>query len=237
MTKALTAAIVMIAGLGAFAADREFEVSSIRPADFNTFARPLRIGPSTFEVRTNLKELVAIACDVQNYQVTGGPSWVETQRYDVTARTEAPATRDEIRGMLAQLLKSRFQLQWHRESQNMSVLVLTVARNGSKLTASQEGTPRDGRGAIQKDLIGVFAHGASMSLFTRYLTGDLGQPVLDKTGLDGIYDFTLKYDSSDAAARFGSIFTALSGVGLKLESRKEALPVIVIDRAEHPSEN
>ncbi len=139
--------------------------------------------------------------------------------------------------MLAHLLKSRFQLQWHQESQNMPALVLTVARNGPKLTPSKEGTPRDGRGAIQKDLIGVFVHGASMSLFTRYLTGDLGQPVLNKTGLDGIYDFRLKYDSSDATAQFGSIFTALSEVGLKLESRKEAVPVIVIDRAEHPSEN
>jgi uncharacterized protein (TIGR03435 family) len=220
------------------AADREFDVASIRPSDLNAFAHPVRLGPSVVDVRASLKELLGIAYNMQGYQITGGPLWIGSQRYDVVAKSDSPASRDQICNMLVQLLKTRFHLEVQRASKPMVVYVLSISRNGPKLKAAKEGTPRDGRGAIQKDSLGVIAHGSTMSLFARYLTGDLGEPVIDNTGLDGNYDFRLKYDEADSTTgQFGSIFTALSSVGLKLESKKMLIPIIVIDRAEYPTPN
>jgi uncharacterized protein (TIGR03435 family) len=143
--------------------------------------------------------------------------------------------------MLAALLRKRFQLKVHNDSRNMSVYALTVAAKGLKLKEAERDTPRDGRGAIQVGSSDVIGRGVTMGLLARYLTIELGRPVLDGTGLDGHYDFVVVFGETkppDASVEsFGSLSYAIKDLGLKLESKKASVPVLIVDSAEPPSAN
>jgi len=224
------------------AAEQGFEVASIRPSDSEAPGHPIQMGPTIFDTRhATLKDLIRVAYKVQGYQITGGPEWIDSVRYDVRAKAESPASPDQIRGMLALLLRERFRLRVHNASESMAVYALTVSRKGSKLQTPKEGTPRDGPGAIQTDASGVIARGSTMGLFAGFLSRELDRPVLDGTGFTGSYNFRLRYDESNAPDSstdlFGIISSALSDVGLRLESRKADVPVLMVDSAEHPSPN
>jgi uncharacterized protein (TIGR03435 family) len=106
-------------------------------------------------------------------------------------------------------------------------------------SARQQGAPVDGRGALQKDTWGVERQGFSMGLLAGFLTGNSGSQFVDHTGVPSGYDFQLRYSDSNAPSSdsFGTIFTAVGDVDLKLESRKEEIPTPVVDRAERPSQN
>ncbi|HWB86461.1 MAG TPA: TIGR03435 family protein [Bryobacteraceae bacterium] len=224
------------------AAQQTFEVASIRPSDRKTIHSLPRMGPLVFSIRASLKELIAVAYRVERYQIIGGPTWIDSNWYDVQAKAESPASTDQIRDMLASLLADRFQLRLHRASQNMNTYILTVGQSGSKLKEAAAETPRDGPGAIMVGRTDVTARGATASLIARFLTGQLGEPVLDRTGLDGHYDFQIRFDpiqdGNSSGLQFGSIFSALGDLGLKLESKKNVpVPVLIIDSAQPPSPN
>jgi uncharacterized protein (TIGR03435 family) len=123
----------------------------------------------------------------------------------------------------------------------MAAYVLTVAPGGANLKAAKEGSPRDGRGAIQRTKTSVITRGSTMGLLARWLTLEVSRPVLDRTGLDGAYDIDLKYDAIDvgdsSSPRYGSVFSALNGVGLRLRSERAPVPVLVVDGAQEPSPN
>ena len=153
--------------------------------------------------------------------------------------------------MLQALLADRCHLQFHRETKEFSGYDLTVAKNGSKLQIAKETT----RGYNIQILPGGVLNGraAPMATLAGALTILVERSVFDKTGLDGNYDFKLEYDPSTVFSReaalgnppavasspgAGSIFTALQEqLGLRLDSRKGPLEVLVIDRLEKPSEN
>ena len=228
-----------------------FEVASIKPSDPNGLSAPLDISPNKFGARgVPLNVLIQWAYDVRDFQLTGGPDWLTSARFDVQAKTEKPISQGQMRRMLQELLADRCHLQLHRDTKEFSGYELTVAKNGSKLKPAAENA---GRNNIQIRLGGILdGRAAPMATLAGALTILVERPVLDKTGLDGNYDFKLEYDPSTVFSReaalgtppvasapgAGSIFTALQEqLGLRLDSRKGPLETLVIDRLEKPSEN
>jgi len=178
---------------------------------------------------------LALAYGLEDYAISGGPAWARSNSYDVQAKAGSPASLVEIRAMVAAMLKDRFQMRMHFESRETPVYLLTAPGKKSKLSEAKEGTPQDARGAFQVDGKTVFVRGASMSFFAgKFLTSRLGRPVLDRTGFSGSYTFNFRYNDSD---EFGSVFSALSDVGLKLIASKASLSIAVIDSVANPTSN
>jgi uncharacterized protein (TIGR03435 family) len=171
------------------------------------------------------------------FALTGAPGWLDTARYDIVAKTEAGPTGDELfRERVRALLESRFGLVAHHETRELTSYVLTVAKGGSKLKAVA--TPGE-----QLGFRGGAGHNRgfaiTMPMFAKELGRLMGRPVLDKTGLEGKYDYVLEWSAdSDATGTGPSVFTALQEqLGLRLESVKAPTDTLVIDRIERASEN
>ena len=198
-------------------------------------------------------------------QIEGGPSWMGSRPFDINAKVDAetaarwskmtqPEVDEELRCMTRSLLADRFRLKFHHETRELSVLVLHVAKSGLKLQPPHPeqdlhaGIPPNrinfvGRGHME-------GHSALMSNLVRSLASEpeiAGRPVVDKTGLTGGYDFTLRWTPDDPVpgaaqvdpdAQWPSLFTALSEqLGLKLTQEKQPIDIIVVDSVEMPSEN
>ena len=242
-----------------------FEVASIKPADPNT--RGVRLnrtpGNGLLASGVTLKGLIEFAYDIQDFQLSGGPGWLRTDRYEILAKPERPdgpndflqATDAEqkslwkkLRERTRSLLAERFQLSVHRESEERQVYALVLAKNGHKVQVSTEnhGITR-GRGVISSD-------GGTVEMLAHVLGMTLGRPVLDRTGVNGKYKFKLEWteesrgmkeksgeiptDVNPADPAGPSIFSAIQEqLGLKLEAGKGPVEIIVIDRAEKPSAN
>ncbi len=192
--------------------------------------------------------LIRVAYDVRNYQLAGGPNWVNDDAYDIAAKAEGDNTLsvDQVRKLLQALLADRFQLKLHRETREMPVYSLVVGKNGQKVQAGtgdqfhMNVTRRPGQ-----TLIAVSK--GSMAQLSATLSSQVGRPVMDRTGLKGGYDFKLSFApeslqadpnaaASDSTAP--SIFTAVQEqLGLRLDSTKAPVEVLVIDHVERPSEN
>lgn len=195
-----------------------------------------------------LMQIVRNAYGVFPAQVSTAPlisnlKWIDSQRYDITAKAEGdePLGKAQSTTMLQQLLADRFALRLHRESKVMVVHALMRGKNGLKLTKGGAAGPYLSRPA-PGTLIG---QNASMASLVAALGGYLGRPVIDETGLKGGYDFSVEWapdenapDSARVDPSRPSVFTALQDqLGLKLESKKSAVEVLVIDSAEKPSPN
>jgi len=229
---------VLYIGLAVFgggslgAAEPTFDVVSIRPANVHY---PSELGPLTFRMQSSVTGFIALAYGLEDDEISGGPAWASSNQYDVQAKAGSPASLVEIRAMVATMLRERFRLRMHFESKETSVYLLTTSGKKSKLTEAKEGTPRDARGAFQLDRNTMFVRGASMSFFARkFLTSHLGRPVLDRTGLNGSYTFNFRYDDSD---EFGSVFSSLGDLGLKVVPSKASLSIAVIDSVASPTSN
>jgi uncharacterized protein (TIGR03435 family) len=227
-----------VAALGL--AQAKFEVASIKPADPQG---PLRIDFSPggrFSARgVTVKILLRNAYGLQDYQVSGGPGWVSTAFFDIEARADAGVgepSREQVLKMIGALLEDRFKLASHRETAQLPIYTLVAGKSGAKLKAAESGAEptrsfRLGQLTTQK---------MSMTELANILTLDLKRPVRDETGLKGEFAFTLEWarglDESDGSKP--SLFTAVQEqLGLKLESTKGPVEVLVIDRVERPSEN
>jgi bla regulator protein blaR1 len=220
------------------AARGEFEVASIKRSD------PSHIGAQTYFVpggkftalTAPLKSLVCFAYQLRDHQVAGGPGWIDSEPFDISAKAEVPASYDEIRIMLQTLLADRFQLKFHRETKEQPVYALVLAKNGPKL---QE-VKNEGRGVGSGARGRINGNGADMATLATVLADKLGRSVIDRTGLKGVYDFLLTWTPDEVRADDPgpSLFTAIQEqLGLKLESTKGPVEVLVIDHAEKPSEN
>jgi uncharacterized protein (TIGR03435 family) len=248
----------------------KFDVASIKPAAgdpcmcINTTP-----GGRVRATSMTLKFLVQMVYRVQDFQVSGGPPWFDSLRYDIEAKSDPPPKESEVPVMLQQLLADRFQLVFHRETRELPVYALVLARKDGKpgpgMVESKEGSctppdPAKPSEASGKPDCGQGWGNARMlrssSVQMDYLATSLSRllrtKVIDQTGLTGKYDlkldwtpderiaFSLPPDAAKAAAESGlpDLFGALpQQLGLKLESRKEPVEVLVIDRAEKPSEN
>jgi uncharacterized protein (TIGR03435 family) len=201
------------------------------------------------------KNGIMLAYNVQPFQIEGGPSWIADQRYDVIAKLPAGAVKGsqdpermpQMRMALQALMADRFQLAVHRETKVVPAYVLVAAKSGFKLKETAD----DGRGVdISSNRGKLTAQRISMGTLARNLSGNIGSPVVDMTGIKGVFDLTLEWtpDAVQSAAKpegeaaepaLGpSIFNALQEqLGLKLEKQKAPVEMIVIDRIERPAGN
>jgi uncharacterized protein (TIGR03435 family) len=192
-------------------------------------------------------------------QISGAPGWANADRYDIEAMAEGNPSQALMRGpMLQALLENRFKLKFHNDTREGAVYALTVSKGGVKMPTMAAGscTPIDLKHPLDSasanfcgtetrkrtgPLLTVNVHGISMADLANGLLAELtARTVIDKTGLDGLFDFHLEYspDQPDDATRGPSIFTALQEqLGLKLEASKGPVKVFVIDHVERPSDN
>lgn len=239
------------------AANTSFEVASIKRGDPTDRRMGLHAEPSgVFKTEnTPLRSLIQYAYGVNDYQITGGPSWMSSDPFTIEAKPETPivtsTANDPVRPMVQALLADRFKLATHWEMREGTVYELSIAKGGPKLRQTDPEYHSHNLDGGSGNLAG---HGASMSQIIGSLSRQLGRPVLDKTQLTGNYDFKLTYTPEARDAIFGrttpiettagadpdepSIFTAVQEqLGLKLESSKGPIQMLVIDRAEKPSAN
>jgi len=234
----------------------EFEVASIKRNVSGSTDRLIR--PTSGRLSVNnmtLKDLLTFAYEVRDFQISGGPGWINSDHYDIEAKTDgASAPKQMEEPMLQALLENRFSLKVHRETKELPVYELTVAKSGLKLQPTKEGSciTRDpnqqlARGQKQSDFCGFLGMGrgsldatkGSMPDLAMAFSFILSRTVVDQTGLTEAFDVHLKFapdQSADSANP--SIFTAVQEqLGLKLESGKGPVEVLVIDQVERPSEN
>jgi uncharacterized protein (TIGR03435 family) len=201
-----------------------------------------------------LKGLIESAYDVRDFKISGAAGWMNSQGYDVFAKTapddpQTPArsTQDRIketRLRLRELLADRFHLTVHRETKELPIYALTVAKNGPKLKENATTPPGAGIRTACGQMTGTSTSMANLAIM---LSRQFDRSVQDRTGLTGKYDFQLAWtpDAGPCGATAdglppdgASIFTALQEqLGLKLESTRGPVEVIIVDHAEKAAEN
>ncbi len=261
-----------------------FDVASVKPNKSGDMGTRIMFQPGGRFTANNitLKMLVRLAYDVQDFQISGGPAWITSDKYDLEARAEEgpqgdmrslteeqrKAEMDRRRQMIQTLLADRFKLTLHKESKEAPIYALVVAKNGPKIKElpPEEPKPSDpkdapdkpdpkhpGRGGMRMGRGELTGQGIKLSFLAEALSNQVGRTVIDKTGLKGDYSFELKWtpdESHDLGfkgpgdapppsdANGPSVFTALQEqLGLKLESEKGPVDLLVIDHAEKASEN
>lgn len=196
-----------------FAQTARFDVASIRPGRPDQPKGGVTTGKGKLLVENEtLKRCLMGAFSLGPNQIVGGPSWLETETFNITAKAEEPVDDDAV--ILAML----------------QAYVLGVAKKGPKLEKSSGGeyVTLWGRGRIS-------AKASTMSHFAEVLSRQMDFPVVNETGIEGLFDLKIEWTNADAGP---SIFTAIQEqLGLRLTSRKTAVDVLVIDHVEKPSEN
>ena len=228
--------LLAIAAITARADGQSFEVATIKPTPSEN-AGPVEPAivqclPNGFR-RTNstLRTLVRTAYDVQEYQVSGGPGWSDTLRFDVEARFEGTVARDQILRMLQALLRERFALNVRRETREGDIFALAVANGGPKLKPAAASTSASVR-------IGSYSGSRRTSQLAQYLASIVGRPVVDRTGLDGIFEMELTFAGEVRDTERPSLPAALQEqLGLRLESTRGPVETLVIASAAMPSGN
>jgi uncharacterized protein (TIGR03435 family) len=228
-----------------------FEVASVKPShppDNERFRSSMKMDPGRITcTNTTLKRFIIAAYDMKDYQVIG-PSWIDSERYDIVATMPRDSTSDEVLRMLQGLIAERFHLAFHNESRELPVYALATGKAGHKLKEVEFG-----RGSSNISPGKLEAHSIGMANLTDMLSRMVERPVIDATGLKGFFDFNLEWTPDDAGAASRpaesgtpvdsavgpNLIVALQQqLGLKLEPRKAPLDVMVIDRVEKiPTEN
>lgn len=233
-----------------------FEVATIKPSNPDTPGQSILVGRGGSNLftttNTTVSDLITFAYGIHVRQVTGGPGWLETEKYDLSAKPDQPGipNADQVRTMLQKLLTERFELAFHRDKKELSAYTITLAKTGPKLTKSETGGNLPGFGGRGPGSIGV--QNSTMAEFASFLQARiLDRPVVDQTGLPGKFTFTLVWRPDQLATpgpnapplpadleSRSDIFTAFQEqLGLKLEATKAPVEVFVIERVEKPSAN
>jgi bla regulator protein blaR1 len=239
-----------------------FEVASIKPGDPLANGMSINYPPGGGIRMENctLKMMVGFAWGLRDFQLSGGTGWIESERYHVLAKgapLEGPAdfrnmtdkqrevNAAVIRARLRQLLQERFHLEVHTETKELPIYALVVTKGGSKMkpNTSPDGSPAgtmiNGRR--------LEATRIAMDQLAQTLSGMMRRTVRNETGLEGLFDLKLEWtpdaapgapDKPAETATGPTLLTALQEqLGLKLESKKGPVEILVIDRAERPTEN
>ena len=256
--------------------DTRFEVVSIKPInDANT---PMRImtTPAGFESSLPVGAILRQALQKPDYQMVGAPGWINTERYSIRAKPPAGTPPAAMSVMMLNLLRDRFQLATHLETREQPIFHLMIARSDGRLgpnltltSAACQATianreeamkrgapplfdPSDSCGSGRSSP-GLFTFtGSGLTRLVPALSDLMGRPVIDKTGLTGLYDLTLKFAyegrmpgimgplGSPPAPTVDSEAPSLSAalqeqLGLKLESVRGPVEVVVIEKFEKPT--
>ncbi len=200
-------------------------------------------------VNVDLKSIIQWAFDVPASRIVAGPAWINTQRFDIEAKSESAldtqpkydsaAARQQKRQMVQSLLADRFHLVFHHDTRELPIYALEVAKAGPKFHAMQTNNTQVNSG---RNYLQIEGGENTMTVLAESLAEVLDRVVIDKTGILGKYSVNLKWTPDDAVSTGDeappSIFTSLQEqLGLKLESQKGPVEVFVIDKIEMPSEN
>jgi uncharacterized protein (TIGR03435 family) len=256
-----------------------FGVTSVKPNKSGSGNSRSGIRPNGYFFATNasLKSLIIQAYRVLDFQVSGGPSWIDGDRFDIEARAEPgsiptlagppdPSQPDTMSVMIQSLLEDRFQLKLRKETRDAPVFALVVDPGGARLERSAEGRPGPGGmgpGSIRTSPLAgqpgmeIMGSGVSLVSLAQMIAVQIGRPVIDRTNLTGMFDFSLKVTpqprttvaplagGQEPPAAFDpafqpnpSIATALQEqLGLRLDSIRGPVDFLIIDSVQRPSEN
>lgn len=257
LTAILTAIVAACEAFGQTApAAPAFDVASVRVSQIGKAGgegsrrQSIQFSPDSVTMRNvNFRSAVRWAYNVMDYQITG-PDWLGSERYDIAAKAAAQVPEDQLRLMLQGLLADRFKLTLHRQTKELPAYILTVAKGGPKFKESDtEGEP-----SLQPDQsrMQVAVRRTPISQLVEGLSNILRAPVLDQTGLKGKYDVTINVaryipDLSERREGGGGVpidpaSIIMTGIqeelGLKLETKKMPLDLLIVDHAEKvPTEN
>jgi uncharacterized protein (TIGR03435 family) len=200
----------------------------------------------------SLVNMMTVAYQVTERQISGGPGWMRSDAFDVDAKAARPRTRDELHMMLRHLLEERFHMAVRIETRQQAVWELVVDKGGSKMPVHDpedlDTPPLTGQTVRGKDgsvCPGLLGRNVTMTLFAMALSRALDRYVIDKTSLPVKYDVNLQFVPDGAPFRpeditpgCSDIFAALpKQLGLRLESGKGPVEYVIVERAERPGEN
>ena len=225
-----------------------FEVAAIRPSNPND---PRAANGWSFESeghrlqcrQATLLDIISVTYGIQPRQIVGGPEWLNKDRYDITGVPDVPGIPSpaQMREMYKKLLAERFHLALHRDTREMSIYAVTIAKGGPLLKSAGADEPvNTGNSGDQTQRTVRFTN-MSMQEFARNMTLYEDRPVVDRTALPGRYDFTLKWTYSVSGEEQPdappSLVTAIrEQLGLQLNALKGPAEVVVIDHLEKPHE-
>jgi uncharacterized protein (TIGR03435 family) len=240
---ALRIALVALVGNLTLTAQQQrdtFEVASVKMSPSavseggcapNSFIRGQRFAATNCP----LGFLIMYAYDISQQQLSGQHSLLG-DKFDISAKAEHPASQSQMKGMLQSLLEDRFRLKLRRDTKEIPVYALVVGKGGPKFHQSHAGVengPKFAKGGTGQTLM----QNASIADFLFSISKFADRMIVDKSGLEDKYDFditrVLELRNPDAP----SVFTVVEELGLKLDPRKNIMPVFVIEQVERPSAN
>ena len=230
-----------------------FDVVSIHPANPDAVGGMIKPIPGdhgytaqNFPVRL----MIALMYKIPLRQVEGGPGWLDTERFDIEARADAPRSVDDLHTMYQNLLVDRFGLRFHHDVREGNIYALTIDPSGLKLkpntSAENDKIPVNGP---PSHITATRMPMVYMTWWLSQILQDDSRPVVNETGLTGNYDFTLSYrpilppdapaDALPPEARdLPTIFEALPAqLGLRLTATRGPVDHLVIDHIEKPTAN
>ena len=219
----------------------QFAAASVKPSNTGDNSSSYNTNNGRVTVRNEtLKQLIGDAYSVRDFQISGGPGWLDVDRFSIDAVAESKSTQKELAAMMQALLGERFQLVLRRETRPFSGYGMAPAKGGLKIQ------PVEGEGSSMNTNNGKLrATHATMDRLAEWVARQSGRPVVNETGVTGAFDFTLEWvperrmrtDAGDAPSG-PTLFTALTEqLGVRLESKKVPVEVLVVERAEKPAEN
>jgi uncharacterized protein (TIGR03435 family) len=235
------------------AADPGIEVATVKLMALETRGRGIGWRGATLTVNNyTLLNAITFAYDVHEQQVSGGPAWMSTDRFEIVIKPDTPGQPNprQLRRLIQKVVTERFQLAFHNDKRELSVYAITLPANSQhKMTAATAGpnlpTLRYPRAGL------LPARNATMTELAQSLqTAVLNRPVINQTNIEGRFDFTLDWAPSQSQpATVGpaapapdtgrpNIYEAFrEQLGLKLEATRASVAIMVIDKAEKPSAN
>jgi uncharacterized protein (TIGR03435 family) len=239
----------------AASAQQKFQIATIKPSPPNAERYTQSRGTKFATSGTTLEDLLKFAYNVHVSQITGGPDWVRTKKFDVVGdpEMEKRPSLDELKSMTADLLADRFHLVLRRETRELPVYALVAGKDGSKLKSPIS----DPSSILSGGLVppgSLYVHGGTLSDFARYLERfappEVSRPIVDQSGIPGRFEFELHFTPDAAqsdqdsaalnsmAASPPGIFTALNDqLGLRLKATNAKVEVFDIISVSLPSPN
>jgi uncharacterized protein (TIGR03435 family) len=260
MTRTLMAAVVLVAGIASLAAGAQtkvaFEVASIKENRsgqiYERFFYQYPASGRVVVINNTAKMIIRTAYGLPDYRLSGGPSWLDETRFDVQAKAAGPVTSAQLLQMLRSLLEDRFKLvmkEEQREGPVLALLPVTPGRLGPNVSPATADDRRMYPVGLRSP-VETQGSAATMQDLAAFLSNRMGRHVVDKTGVTGIYNFTIKTGGDGARARgpvpppealrelndqLPALTTALrEQLGLRLESQRGVVPFYVIERVAKP---
>ena len=214
-----------------------YRAASIKPSKSSIQAdRLTKSGPEELTVTNQTPQtLIREAYKVEDDQIVGAPSWLNSMQYDIEAKAETPvAGVDEERLLESELLSKYFKLAVHRETRLIPVYELVVAGDGPKLRESDSSHDDSALRVIQVEKGRIVGKEVPIATLARILSDELGRPVLDNTKLSSHYDVTLQWPTGPDSSEPAILTAVQEQLGLKLKPQLMPKEFLVIDHVEMP---